>query len=307
MYSSILSLEEWHQISLANGVDESNHQPTFVQIVEISYNLKALPYVVYYKNEPVLGVIVYTNNKNIIHPSQYFYTAIWENTTSKYIIQNAYLSLIKDLKSAFKNIRFRFSPEVIDIRPFIVNKFKPTINYTYYNYLSSLDYNSKIITRERKSANLGILFNWDYKPEIIHQNIKALKNIGYAEKELRPLKRMMELLYKEGFLIGVSATNNNVILGSALIMINKNKKTAMNVLITSEKQNYDTGLHSALYLNIFKKLKENDYLINDLYGANMLGIGNFKANFGGVLKPHYTVEYRYFEDKIKGVLKGFFK
>jgi hypothetical protein len=297
------NLENWSQICNENGINSTTFQPKFIEIVKESYNVKSLQLIIYDKENPILGFVVYYKNNNVIHPSQYFYTAVWENSNSKLIIQKAYILLIENLTSTFKNIRFRFSPEIIDLRPFILKGFLPVINYTYYLNLLNIDLNSKLLARERKAERIGLKFNWKFNLGIIDQNIKGLKNLGYKDSHTKPLDKMIRMLYENNFLIGVSAEIDNIIIGSALIMIDKENNIALNLLITSEKKNYDIGLHSALYINIFNKLRDNGYILNDLYGANNLGTGNFKANFGGDLKPHYTLDYNYLKNRIKFFLK----
>lgn len=302
-----LSLENWCKISKENDYYSPTFHPKFIEIVKTSYKVKSLHYVIYHKEKPVLGTVIYLKNNNVIHPSQYFYTAIWENSNSKLIIQKACIVLIDYVISKFKNICFRFSPEITDIRPFVLKGFSPTVNYTYYKNLSEINLNPKLLSRDRKALKMGIKFNWDFNINIIEQNIQGLKDLGYKADFIRPLKKMMMFLYENNFLIGVSAEIDGNMLGSALIMVDEENKIAMNLFITSERQNYDTGLHSALYINIFNRLKESGIIINDLYGANVLGIGNFKSNFDGELKPHYSLDYNYLKNKCKLILKKFLK
>nr|WP_294895794.1 hypothetical protein [uncultured Pedobacter sp.] len=302
-----MSLENWNQISKQNGCSSVASCPKFIEIVRNSYRLRSLQYIIYDQDTPILGIVLYLKKNNVVHPSQYFYTTIWENSKSKLIIQNAYILLIEDLTSKFKNIRFRFSPEIIDIRPFLLKGFSSIVNYTYYKDLLKLEFGSKLLARERKALALGMKFNWNFNTKIVDQNIQGLKELGYKDDFVKPLEKMLRLLYENDFIMGVSADIDGTMVGSALVMIDKENDKAMNILITSEKRNYDTGLHTALYINIFNKLKENNIVINDLYGANVLGIGNFKANFGAELMPHYTLDFSYVKNKCKRILKKTFR
>lgn len=300
-----LSLENWAVAVQRNGFCSPTFQVEFIKIVKRSYQIESVQYIIYNHEKPVLSSVLYVKSKNIVHPSQYFYTAIWESCKSKLILQKAYLLLIEELTSNFRNIRLRLSPEITDIRPFSVNGFSTSVNYTYYKNLEEVNLDSKLLARKKKSEVLGLEFNWDLNNNIVEQNIAALKPLGYKSAVIKPLQQMISLLYQYEFLIGVAAEIDGTMLGSALIMVDKENRVAMNLLITSKKENYNTGLHSALYINIFDKLRTDGYLINDLYGANILGIGNFKANFAGELKPHYTVNYNYLKNKCKVILSKF--
>ena len=100
-------------------------------------------------------------------------------------------------------------------------------------------------------------------------------------------------LLKKGFLKTLSARLNDDLLASSFTLVDQYQKKSFNLLVTSQKSHYFTGVHPGLYIKNFEFLYTSDIEEIDLFGATTKGIGNFKSNFNGELRPYYHVRYNY--------------
>lgn len=291
----VKSVEEWFDIGSKLNKTTINCNPNFVKIVSKAFLVNPMSWIVYKKGIPIVGLLGYNKGKSIIHPTTYIYTAIWQNDKSEFLIQEALLTLLNYLKGKFRNISFLLPPEFNDIRPFIFSGFKPYLFYTFIKSLNDLSANYNLRVIRKKCEGLGVKFVYnDLEDDLLKQHTKSFLNLGYSKKYVNKIHDFFLLLHNNGFVKAVSARLNDELLASAYILLDKEKKSALNLLVTSDKLHYQTGVHPALYLNMFDFLAKEGIEKYDLYGFGFKqGISDFKSKFRGDLKPHYLVKYNY--------------
>ncbi|KHJ39628.1 hypothetical protein PBAC_01390 [Pedobacter glucosidilyticus] len=286
--------EFWFETALSLGKASVNGHPDFVNVISKVFKVNAVHFIVYKKGTPILGFISYKKGKSLIHPTNYIYTALWHTSSSALVVQEAFLDLICYIKTKYRFMEFSLPPEVVDIRPFIYTGFKADVKYTYINDLNNLKLSSDIKSMRNRGEHLGIEFKWnDQSEDILKQNIDSFFKVGYSNSYINNIHLLIRGLLSKGFLKGISARLDGNLLASGFILVDKYQKNAMNLFITSNKTHYQTGVHSSLYLKNFYFLKDEGVLYNDLFGATTKGIGNFKSNFNGELKPYYYVRYNF--------------
>ena len=302
---------EWCRESMQTAGESIFYEPEYIDIVEKAFNIEAVPYLVYKFEKPLLGMLAYRKGNSIVHPSIYTYTSIWTNGTM-FDVQQAYVYLINQLQKEYKAIHIILPPEVKDVRPFIRNRFRISVNYTYLKDLTALGFDSKLKSRERKAISLGIKFKWnDSNADLIEQNRRDFIKYGYGNRHAAELVVFFSALLKRGYAKGVSARLDNKLLASGVILTDHHRKYSSNCLISSEKANYETGVNSGLYIHLYNGLKNDGFISNDLCGANALGGGNFKSNFSNNLVPYYEAKYSYWRNllqlyamKLRRILRG---
>jgi len=286
-----VDVNEWYRLSSLSGNNSICFQPEFILIIAQSFSIVPVCWIVYRNEQPVIGLLSYRKKGALVHPSVYTYTAIW-TASSSFMVQQALMLLLAHLKSKFTRIHFWLPPEITDIRPFIRSGFRPAVNYTLLKSLEDLKFSTQLRAREKKAESYNVRFLWDDKQsDIMEQYNREFSSYGYGAKHGNQLSLFFSALLKGGFAKSLSGRIENKLVASGIVLVDEPRKHSMNMLISSEKKHYDTGVHSALYMHIFRNLREEGYLTNDLYGANTLGIGNFKSNFTNNLLPHYEVKY----------------
>lgn len=289
-----LSVSKAFDLATDNNVDFINCEPKFVAIISETFNVKPICIVVFNVDKPLLGLILYVKNGSIIHPTTYIYTSIWKTSNSSILIENALISIIKKLQKKYKNISLLLPPSIVDIRPFIYCGFKSDVKYTYINDLLNIKLSSDVKSMRNKAEKLGINFKFNEDNEdILNQNVSSFIKLGYSKKYIIKLNTLICKLKEAGYLKPISATLNDELIASGYVLLDKQNLNAMNLFVTSNKSNYQTGVHSSLYLQNLYSLREQGFLTNDLFGATTKGIGNFKSNFNGELRPYYHVRYNY--------------
>jgi hypothetical protein len=294
MEAKYVTIEEGFNLAAHHKVAYLNCEPRFINIICETFKLKPVCLIVYSNNKPLIGLVLYTKNKSIVHPTNYIYTAIWKTSNSSIAIENALIIAIKELQKKYRFINLLLPPNIIDIRPFIYCGFKSDVKYTYVNNLLDIKLSSDVKSMRNRANKLGIQFDFNTDSnEILNQNIASFFKLGYKKKYIKRLERFILNLKNVGYLIPISARLNNILLASGYVLLDKENFNAMNLFITSDKENYQTGVHSSLYLYNLYWLKDNGFLTNDLFGATTKGIGNFKSNFNGDLTPYYHVRYNF--------------
>ena len=294
MKVEIKEKEEWFKIANELGKATVNCHPDFVEI--ISNVFEVIPYcAIIYANEiPILGILAYSKKKSIVHPSTYFYTAVWSNSNSTLKLQEAFITYISSLKQKFKFMEFLLPPHVTDVRPFIYTGFKPYVNYTYVNNLIETKINSDEKILKNKSDRIGVIYKWeDDNIDVLQQHLRSFSQLGYSRSFVRKMELLCSKLLEKNFLKALSARLNDNLLASSFTLIDNYQKKSYNLLVTSLKTHYSTRVHSGLYIKIFEYLRSLGIREIDLFGATTKGIGNFKSNFGSELKPFYYVKYNF--------------
>ncbi|HTN22112.1 MAG TPA: hypothetical protein VL125_16665 [Pelobium sp.] len=291
----VANLDDWFRITKNVGKTSITSDPAFIEVISNVFNVRPFIVVVYKYEEPLLGCVLYKKGNSITHPLSNIYTSIWLNSSSDLLIQETMLFWLTELIKYFKRIEFNLPPEIADIRVFYHVGFKA---YTYYTYINNLEnaitIKPKIENLIKRAENQEIEFNWNDKSiDLIKQQTDSFKSLGYKKNYTHKIELVIKKLLELGMLIPVSAREKNTrdLLASSYILSDYYNKTALNLFLTSDKKNYNTGVHSAIYFRNLQFLKSEGYRFFDLCGATTLGIGNFKANFRGDLTPFYIVKF----------------
>ncbi|WP_207423708.1 GNAT family N-acetyltransferase [Desertivirga brevis] len=293
-----VSLETWEQISNGTIAPSIQYKAEFVTIISESFNLRPVAWIVMKNGKAVLGFQTFSKDAKLIQPSIYIYTSIWTNGNFL-ICQQALLKLLELLKSKYNSMHFIFSPSFTDVRPFIRLGFKASVNYTILKNLDELEFHGKLKARETRARKEGIKFFWgDESQDVLEQYRRDFTRYGFSKKYAQGLELLIKRMIKAGYAKALTARLGEELIASGILIVDDLRKHSMNILISSEKKHYDTGVHTALYMEIFRQLKKDGYETNDLFGANTLGIGNFKSNFSEDLTAHYEVKYNFFRSSL---------
>lgn len=304
MIAKYLSISEGFDLAKENKVDYLDCEPKFISVISETFSLKPICIIAFFKDKPVLGLVAYTKNKSIIHPSIYIYTCVWQTSNSNIKNQDAFSTVLKKLQDDYWFISLLLPPKISDIRPFIYCGFKSDVKYTYVNNLNNLKLSSDVKSMRNRATSLNIEFNFNKNtPEILKQNVSSFINFGFKQKDTNLIETFIRKLIGAGYLVAISASLNDELLASGYVLLDKQNANAMNLFITSKKSNYQTGVHSYLYLQNFYALKDAGFLTNDLIGANTKGIGDFKSNFNGELTPFYHVRYFFLRWRVVNFIK----
>jgi hypothetical protein len=292
MKANYLTIEEGFDLAISHNVAYLNCEPKFVSIISETFSLKPICIVAFNNDKPIIGLVAYAKRKSIIHPSVYIYTAIWQTSSSNIKNQEAFAIIINKLQNDYLSISLLLPPKITDIRPFTYSGFKADVKYTYVNDLNNIKLSSDVKSMRNRATSLGVTFKFDKNSsDIFEQNISSFSNFGYKQKNIKLIETFIKKLIDAEYIVAISAHLNDELLASGYVLLDKNNGNAMNLFITSKKSNYQTGVHSYLYLQNFYALRDAGFLTNDLIGANTKGIGNFKSNFNGELTPFYHVRY----------------
>lgn len=294
MKVEIKEKEEWFKIANELGKATVNCDPDFIEIISNVFAVEPYCAIIYAQEIPILGILAYYKKKSIVHPSTYFYTAVWSNSNSSLKLQEAFISYISFLKLRFRFMEFLLPPDITDVRPFIYTGFKPSVKYTYINNLLETKINSDEKSLKNKSDRIGVTYKWeDNNIDVLQQHLRSFSQLGYSRSFVKKMELLCSKLLEKNFLKALSARLNDNLLASSFTLIDNYQSKSFNLLVTSLKTHYNIGVHAGLYIKNFENLRNLGIKEIDLFGATTKGIGNFKSNFGGELKPYYYVKYNF--------------
>lgn len=290
------NLDEWIVITESLNQQSILNNPDFIEITCNTFNVTPLASIVFNGEIPILGSVLYKRENQIVQPNEYFYTSIWLNSKSNSIVQEGLQLWIAYLIKKFKKVEFNLPPGFKDIRPFYWNGFKADVYYTYINRLDEqISFKSTIRNKINKSKKNGleVRVNSLANEEITLYHYKSFVNLGYSKVYSKKIADFANRLIKKGLGYSINAkfSDNTEIVASSIVIVDNYSHSAINFLVTSNKALYQTGIHSAIYVENYYYLKSHGYLSVDLCGANTKGIGNFKGQFNGELTPFYRVKF----------------
>ena len=192
-----------------------------------------------------------------------------------------------------KHGSFLIHPFYHDLRPFIWNKYKVNILYTYRAYDK---WNKDLIAREEKKQINKVLKNdiridysgrTDQMIELLYNSYNRHNRKPPYEKEY--LYKLIERLKELKYLKIRAAYNNDDKLIAFRAMI-KGDKECYDWIAGSTEDGLKTGANSYLLFSSIKEETENGRIL-DLSGANTLSIARFKSGFNVELVQYARISW----------------
>lgn len=197
-------------------------------------------------------------------------------------------------KEHFDHIQIVNSPEFIDVRPFIWDRWNFRILYTYYLDLNA-DIEKSISKNARRDIKKAIKNNIVSKklndPHIFYE----LFSMTFRRQGLKPLvaqdffEKIINLLEEKqlGEMWVAETPSGEAI--SAEIVVWDDKK-AYRWAAASHSDFRDSGASSLLLYEIFKDIKNKGFKEINLMAANTPRIAKFISQFNPLLIPYYQIE-----------------
>lgn len=282
----------WQEAVAINRTSIFN-DPDYLEIIAQLHQTK-IKYWIFFRNEKAhLGFATHIKGKSIIVPDHFSYSSFWFNDTlTDFSFFDTLNQSLQILKKNYRNFVFSLPPQIQDIRAFNLNDCLAKVNYTYINATDKIDLrnNNKVKWDEASKFDLKFIYN-NHNDDILKQQLNDFQYFGYSKAKTKFYKNYFNRLIDSGYLRGFGVYLNGELKASSLIIIDEDKSRAYNLLLSNSKQKDSTQSSTFLYLKMMEKLKELGINSFDLYGANMLGIANFKSGFRGELCPHYMINY----------------
>ncbi len=286
----------WNK-NISGNYDSIFNQTDYLGTVSNLHKTKLKFFIFYHKNQGIIGFAAHIKMQRIVIPDHYSYSSFWIKDSLGEFSRFDFLDLmLKELKTLFKSINFRLSPQFYDIRAFNLNGFYATTSFTYFNKTDEILLRKNLSNKYKKSKSLDFKFFYNtHHDECLKQQIDDFHIFGYSNNQKIFYHSYFKNLIIKGYLKCFCVELNNRLIASALILIDLKKSTAYNLMLSNSKTNYSLESSTFLYLKIMEKLKDLGIEYFDLYGADMKGIANYKSGFCGDLKPHYTLRYGFYE------------
>ncbi|GAB1462827.1 GNAT family N-acetyltransferase [Pedobacter sp. UBA4863] len=309
----ILQREEWQEAILKNRDLNINEESAFIDVLRNLTSLDPVYFIYQANNKAIISFIAYTKGEQIRHPSHFFYSAFWiENNLSDTQYCQYLYEFISALVKQYDTIEIKLPIDVLDIRPFLWNKFSITNYYTYIKKLDKLDYHSVTEKNIRKVKKLGYTcVREKMNGESLNVNLQLFSDLKvYGKRKIANIGKLMMALSGQGYLESFNCYKDDELIASNLILLDEKFKIAYTLLLNKTSRINKDDVHSLLHDFFFTQLKEDGYSYVDLLGADMKNIASFKSRFKTDLKPHFLVRYNkrkvYIDngvDKIKSLAK----
>jgi len=213
------------------------------------------------------------------------------NNFSKEILTEV-CTYISNQKSALTVLAFPSS--IIDLQPFIWEKYKVVPNYTYRIDLSKSieDIKSNFDSKNRNVINKAI------KEEVVVEENKLSKEELFnffndslsttdANIYTQELKNIFNQFSDNSNSFSVEARKNNELLGTVFCVYDK--KVCYYLLGGVNKNSGVQGVNNLLVLKSIEKAKELGCATFDFEGSMLKGVEKFFRSFGPDLVPYYTI------------------
>lgn len=277
--------------------DSIFNQVEYLETISKLHKTKLKFFVFNHKSEAIIGFATHIKRHKVIIPDHYSYSSFWIKESLGEFSRFDFIDLmLKELKTKFKIINFKLSPQFYDVRAFSLNGFSTKANYTYINKNDSVLLRNDLARKLKKTKSLNFKFVYDdYYEEILKQQTGDFNAFGYSQSQTRFYQKYFQSLIDKGFLKSFCIRLDEKLIASALILIDFKNSLAYNLLISSSKTNYHLESSTLLYIEIMQKIKELKIESFDFYGADMKGIAHFKSGFRGKLTTHYVLKYGFNE------------
>nr|WP_319540022.1 GNAT family N-acetyltransferase [uncultured Methanospirillum sp.] len=229
--------------------------------------------------------------------------------------ERVYYSIISKINdSLIKNydyINLINSPGIVDIRPFIWNKWKSSIYYSYTFYLDK-NINERISKKVRNTVNkakkMDISVNKEYNPESYYQ----LFIRTFEKQHLIPpiskkfLLQMIEMIILNNFgEMWTARTSSGELVAAEIIIWDNIRAYRWSAVLDPRFK--DTGATSFLLSSIFQDLFDKGFHEINLMAGNTPQLSKFISGFNPELRFYFGVEYSNFRYNALKVPFSFYK
>ncbi|WP_017259224.1 hypothetical protein [Pedobacter arcticus] len=302
------------------GLNNLSLSLTFVEITAKLINCKAVFFLYFLDDKPVLKLSSFERDGKLILPNIYpFYSGFWLDNSLSYLKQNEVLdNTLLELKKTYKSIKLMLPVEVKDIRCFIWNDFDVTVRYTYLKKLDALKFKKDMVRNHKIALDRlnftlkemhGFDLYWDF-----HKCL--LSDIGFSIKIIGNLRSwIIELMEKRIIKFFCVFDEGDNYMGSTFLVLDQFKKTGNSLLEHTVDNNLKSKSNAFLKISMHYWLKENKYEYFDYLGANTRKVAENKVRSEPELQNYYIVDYKYNQftiirnrlHKIKRFIRNYFK
>lgn len=213
-------------------------------------------------------------------------------STSLKELMNEVCNYLEKEKSALTILAF--PSQVVDLQPFIWQKYKVVPNYTYRIDLSPTieEIQTHFDPKNRNAINkalkeeVELAYNSLSNEELYRFFKNHLKTAGANVYE-RELKGIFSEFSENANSFSVQARKKNQLLGTVFCVVDKN--TCYYLLGGVDKNSGVAGINNVLVLKSIEKARELGCRVFDFEGSMLKGVEKFFRSFGGELVPYYTV------------------
>jgi hypothetical protein len=246
-----------------------------------------------------LGAFFCDSNRNIVLPEGFSYSSFYlKNDLTEKSYGDLQISLIKILKSEFKNIKLKFETTITDVRPFIWEGFNLEVKYTHIK-TNDLPPEASVINNLSKQ----VVKEYRFEVEELNNsnlllNLEFLKKLSFSAKKIKELQKLLQLWAECNYLKAYSIYKKNILVCSNLVLIDFNSSKVYTILLNKPDKQYKFA-HSYLYHSMIEWGKENGINTIDFCGANYKSISEFKSRFNTELTMYFVVSYSPLRAKLK--------
>lgn len=203
--------------------------------------------------------------------------------------------LAKYYNQYYLKVDINLPPEISDVRGFLWEGMKASVNYTYRFELK--DFSTDIMFRsQRKSYRKSLKQNYSFDdtPCIEEFLLLAKETALRQEWKINLDKNFVEFassLIAEGVVKQFNIKNSSsALVASMFCYIDRDNKRVYAWLSGSRVSELSNGVSLYMFTEVINYLKD-DYDVLDLCGANNETISRFKASLGAELKVFYKITF----------------
>ena len=296
----------WEQVVHKSSDGTLFHTPLWLQGVGVPFQIYGV-----FKKGVLVGGFVIGQSRRIKTLSKLpLLTPYWGLVTvpnaKKYVAslseQKAIASCLAEyLKKHFISIGVRFSPDVVDMQPFIWSGYSVKVRYTYIVDINDLEstwqgMDPKRRNDIRKAENAGYRVSRDASLEQLLHIVKQtlLRQNVWSSDFPSIIKRHDELLFeaRKREIFGVYNSQEELVGGVYLVWDHKRSYYLLGGYADSSTSGEYRGV-PALALWHAMQFSRNELGLQqfDLEGSMVPGIESFFRKFGGTLFPTFTVSW----------------
>lgn len=274
----------------------------YLEIVSKSFNTQIQYLLLKDSNSIAAAICVFYKNKKVYCPDNFTYTPLWLNDTYSERKKNEFLeAIIKYLKTNFRKITLKLSPDIKDIRAFKWQNFNVEPRYTYLRFKDA-NYHKSIKARLNRGVKiLSEVLVRDTTSDDINLNIRFLNQLKTQKRNLIYNENFLNNLNEAGFLESFNIDIEGVPICSFIILLDKIKKVGYTLMINGADRDNEY-YHALIYKQMLAWFDENDYDYVDFCGANMQGISKFKSFFNPQLQVYFLVKFSRLQNFLNPIL-----
>lgn len=226
----------------------------------------------------------------------FFFNSESRNNASRATFSKEILSEVCNYISAQKSALtiLAFPSEVVDLQPFIWEKYKVVPNYTYRIDLNvtmeeinaNFDPKNRNAINKAIKENVRVSFN-TLRKEDLYQFFSNSLNTAGANVYNNELENIFRKFSDENNSFSAEAWKDDKLIGVVFCIYDKH--SCYYLLGGVEKSSGLGGINNILVLRSIEMAKEKGCSIFDFEGSMLKGVEKFFRSFGGELVPYYTI------------------